>query len=98
MKWNEIGEYYRYDEVILCWIMLFSMSITENDIKKMIFKQQWFIIMSSNELYKINNDILNVKREIIKTIKKEDAIRFKIFKDGLDKIVFHIIIVNMKNW
>jgi hypothetical protein len=41
--------------------------------------------MSSNELYKINNDIYNIKREIIKTIKKEDAIRFKIFKDGLDK-------------
>jgi hypothetical protein len=44
--------------------------------------------MSSNELYKINNDICNIKKEIIKTIKKEDAIRFKIFKDGLDKNSF----------
>jgi hypothetical protein len=40
------------------------------------------------ELYKINNDIMNIKKEIIKTIKKEDAIRFRLFKDALNKNSF----------
>ena len=39
-------------------------------------------------LYKINNDIDNIKKEIIKTIKKEDGIRFRIFKDALNKNSF----------
>ena len=41
-----------------------------------------------DELYKINNDIDNIKKEIIKTIKKEDGIRFRIFKDALNKNSF----------
>ena len=41
-----------------------------------------------DELYKINNDIDNIKKEIIKTIKKEDGIRFRIFKDALNKHSF----------
>ena len=40
------------------------------------------------ELYKIENDINNIKKEIIKTIKKEDAIKFRIFKDALNKNSF----------
>ena len=44
--------------------------------------------MTSAEIYKINNDILNIKKEIVKTIKKEDGIRFRIFKDALTKYSF----------
>ena len=40
------------------------------------------------ELYKIENDINNIKKEIIKTIKKEDGIKFRIFKDALNKNSF----------
>ncbi len=40
------------------------------------------------ELYKINNDIANLKQDIIKTMKKEDAIKFRIFKDALIKNSF----------
>jgi hypothetical protein len=40
--------------------------------------------MTSNELYKINNDISNIKNDIVKTIKKEDGIRFRIFKDAIE--------------
>lgn len=41
-----------------------------------------------NELYKINNDINNIKKEIIKTLKKEDGIRFQLFKESLNKNSF----------
>jgi hypothetical protein len=40
------------------------------------------------ELYKINNDIANLKKDIIKTMKKEDAIKFRLFKDALIKNSF----------
>ncbi len=40
------------------------------------------------ELYKINNDIANLKKDIIKTMKKEDTIKFKLFKDALIKNSF----------
>ena len=41
--------------------------------------------MTSTEIY---NDINNIKKEIIKTIKKEDKIRFHLFKDALNKNSF----------
>lgn len=40
------------------------------------------------ELYKINNNINNIKNDIIKTLKKEDGIRFRLYKDALNKYSF----------
>lgn len=40
------------------------------------------------ELYKINNDINNIKKDIIKTLKKEDGLRFRLIKDALNKNSF----------
>lgn len=41
-----------------------------------------------NYLYKINNDIDNIKKDIIKTIKKEDSIRFHLIKDAFGENSF----------